>query len=666
MTATVDIENLLKWSAPKECNTKRGPRILRKARPDEGFWLAWNSEQDALRSAGISIAKDQETGAWQVLWWRELDGAVLQQRAQNLEQSRATDADIEIPKPEGCEYMPFQKAGIRFAMDKTGCLIGDEQGLGKTIQCLGVINAVPEIHRVLIITKASLKFNWWRECRKWLVRPMTVGIADGDCFPSTDVVIINFDLLHKYPDKLSYFWDLVAVDEFQNCKNRKTRRAKALIGYRPSKKEIVNGAVPTSGIPAKRRLALSGTPMENRPEELWTALNFLDAKTWSSFWSYAVKYCGARNDGFGFKTDGASNLDLLQRTLRSTLMIRRLKKDVLKELPPKTRMLVELEVDGASAALKAERETWARHEDDLARMQAEMELAKASDNDAAFKSAVERFRSEATVAFTEIARVRHETALAKLPGVIAAIKEEIEDGARKILIFAHHKDMLRGMHAEFEMDAVLVTGETPLPERDSSVQRFMTDPSCTLFFGSIRACGEGLNLQAATLVCFAEEDWNPSKLSQCEDRAHRIGQKDNVLVKHWLLADSLDARMIGTIMDKQKIIDAALDDEKAAVMAEPVLFPKAPVNGSRKKLDEDAMLITEAQKRAILRGLQMLSGVCDGALKLDGQGFNRVDVAIGHSLASQNYLSGRQAALGRRVAKRYAGQLGAEIIEAMG
>jgi len=665
MTATIDIENLLKWGTPREVNTARGPRMLRKAKPDEGFWLAWAGSKEEMRAEGISVAKDPESGSWSALWWKELPAEVLEQRAENLAASRATDADIDIPAPEGCSYMPFQRAGIRFALGKEGCLIADEMGLGKTIQTLGVINATQEIHRVLIVCPASLKMNWWRECRKWLVRDMSVGIVDGKCFPTTDVAIINYDLVHKYSDQLAFYWDLVVLDESQRIKSKKARRTKAIIGYRPSKKEAASGAVPTSGIPAKRRLCLTGTPIENRPEELWTTLNFLDPKTWGNFWGYAIKFCGAKNDGFGFRTDGASNLDLLQRTLRSTLLIRRLKRDVLKELPPKTRVLVELEVDGASAALKAERETWDRHEDELAKMQAEMELAKASNNDEAFKSAVDRFRSEATVAFTEIARVRHQTALVKLPAVIAAIKDDLEE-TQKILVFAHHKDMLLTMWREFERDAVLVTGETSLPDRDAAVQRFQTDPRCKVFFGSIRATGEGLNLQAATLVCFAEEDWNPSKLSQCEDRAHRIGQKDNVLVKHLLLAGSLDARMIGTIVDKQKVIDQALDEEKAAVIAEPVLFPKAPVNGSRRKLDEDGMLITEAMKVCILQGLRMLSGVCDGALKLDGFGFNKVDALVGRSLAEQTYLTARQGALGRKICRRYVRQLGEELVKNMG
>lgn len=112
MTSEIDIEQLGKWSQAREVSTRRGPRLLSKAKPDEAFWLAWNSSKAALQAAGVSIAKDAESGSWSALWWRELPPEVIQQRAENLIASRAADAEIEIPAPEGCRYLAFQKAGI--------------------------------------------------------------------------------------------------------------------------------------------------------------------------------------------------------------------------------------------------------------------------------------------------------------------------------------------------------------------------------------------------------------------------------------------------------------------------------------------------------------------------------------------------------------------------
>jgi SWI/SNF-related matrix-associated actin-dependent regulator of chromatin subfamily A-like protein 1 len=107
-----------------------------------------------------------------------------------IEASRAADADVDIPAPEGCKYDPYQRAAVAYAMNRPSVLIGDEMGLGKTIEALGIINADPSIKSVLIICPATPKLNWKREAQKWLVRPMTVGVANG-VFPATDVVIIN-------------------------------------------------------------------------------------------------------------------------------------------------------------------------------------------------------------------------------------------------------------------------------------------------------------------------------------------------------------------------------------------------------------------------------------------------------------------------------------------
>ena len=232
MTATVqgiEIETLLKWNRPKECETRNGPRILRTARPDEAFWDLWNTNQGALRSMGISVSKDL-TEQWQVCWWAMIDAAEVARRAKSLENSRAVAADIVVPAPEGLSYFPFQLAAIQYGLERDGVLLADDMGIGKTIEALGILNARPNVSRILIITRATLKTNWHREATKWLVRPLTVGIADSKCFPSTDVVIINYDICHKFPTKLEFMWDMVILDESHAIKNPKSRRSKAIVG----------------------------------------------------------------------------------------------------------------------------------------------------------------------------------------------------------------------------------------------------------------------------------------------------------------------------------------------------------------------------------------------------------------------------------------------------
>lgn len=660
----MNLEALTTWTEPREVQTKYGPRILRKATPDETFWRLWAQRKDELKGLGLSVSKDLNSGAFQVCWWSKLGENESQRRAANLEASRSATTAFDPPKPPGLNYYPFQRAGIEFSLDKDGVLIADEMGLGKTVQALGIINCNESIKRVLIVTKASLKVNWRRECERWLVRSFTIGIAEGQYWPKqAEIVIINYDILGKHFRSLhpEIPWDLVILDESANIKNRNTKRAKNIIGYRPSLKRQAEGERVIPSIPAKRRVALSGTPIENRPEELWTTLNYLAPDKWGNFYGYAKRYCGMTNNGWGVDTSGATNLDELQRILRSTLMIRRLKADVLKELPPKTRVVIEMDSEGMEDVIEEDQECYRRHEEILEAAQAQLELARASDDAEAFKQAVREMQG-ANFAFTEMARVRHQTARAKVPAMIDALKGDLEE-VTKVIVFGHHRDVLEPIAAAFP--SVMITGETPPDQRQAICDQFQTDPSIRVFIGSIRACGEGLTLTAAKLVCFAEQDWTPGKVSQAEDRAHRIGQKDNVLVKHYVLPGTIDAKMIKTVVQKQEVIDRALDDDPGEYVNEPAFAPYKPL-GKRKEIAEEALLITTDQVEAIHRGLQMLAGMCDGAFKMDGCGFNKIDARIGHALAESPFLTQKQAALGRRLCWKYKRQLGEQTLLAMG
>jgi SWI/SNF-related matrix-associated actin-dependent regulator 1 of chromatin subfamily A len=147
-----------------------------------------------------------------------------------VEASRATDAVIEAPAPEGLSYLPYQRAGISYALNRAGSLVADEMGLGKTIQAIGVINGDETIRRVLVICPASLKLNWNRELGRWLVREATIEIVNGGRTITTkggdlQIVIVNYDVLKKWRDSLlADAWDLVIVDEAHYCKNAKAQR----------------------------------------------------------------------------------------------------------------------------------------------------------------------------------------------------------------------------------------------------------------------------------------------------------------------------------------------------------------------------------------------------------------------------------------------------------
>ena len=653
------IQALLPWSTPKEVATKHGPRMLSKANPTESFWRVWRTMKPALRDAGISVSSKMNgrqtlLGEWEVCWWKPLDAAELARRKAAVEESKATDADCCFPVPDGLEYRPFQRAGIRYALARQGCLIADEMGLGKTIQAIGTINATPNASDVLVITKAGLKFNWLRELKRWLVNPAlrdSVGIADGKTFPTTRVVIMNFDIAHVWPKSLARMWDVVIIDESHLLKNPATRRAKAICGYKPKRSE--DPGLARSGIPAKRKLALTGTPIENKLEELWTVLWWLDPARFPSKWKL-LKLAGITYSGSGASGPTDVGMGALQRFLRENIMIRRLKRDVLAELPPKIRTITTFsggELDTLAAREAEMGRSFAAQQEEAA---AEAELAKASGSEEQYREAVKRMRTIGTIAFEEMALVRHEMALAKVPMMIETIRDRLEE-TQKILVFAHHKDVLEALHAAFRPSSVMVHGGHEQRDREESVQRFQRDPGCRLFFGSIRATGEGYNLTAATLVMFHEFDWVPSKMVQCEDRAHRIGQRDTVTVEVCVANGTLDAQMAKTCLEKADLADKALDADMAEEMKTvPALHRHAPLT---QKEDFDVM-VTKEQADAIRYLLQVLATFCDGARRLDGTGFSKVDAIIGRRLASLPFLSPRQTILGAKLVSRYRRQLG--------
>jgi len=635
--SSIEFKTLLAWSQAKEIQTKNGPRLLSKARPDSAFWDLWRSEKDALKAGGISVGKSMDDGDWEVCWWQPISEAVQNERREAIEQSRAVAAEIDLPHPDGLDYMPFQKAGIRYALERDNVLFADEMGLGKTIEAIGVINADETIKTVLVVCPKSLKLNWQREMERWLVRPMSIGVANGSYPVDNDVVILNYEGVKKYAEQITQRnWDMVIVDECHYIKNPKAQRSQAV-----------------KAISARRKLRLTGTPIVNRPAELYNIIEDMGGD-WGSFFSFARRYCDARNNGWGWDFSGAANLDELQTRLRQSIMVRRLKADVLTELPRKIRQIIELEAVTAAqrAAVKAEKS---------------LELSKA-ESEEAYRSAVERLSDATRVDFAEMARLRHETAIAKAPLVVEHVQGVIEDNnGYKVIIGAHHHDMIGAlMEGLAEFDPVRLTGKESEQERQAAVDRFQADPACKVFIGSIQAAGVGITLTASHHVVFAELDWVPGNVSQFEDRAHRIGQLDTVLVQHLVLSESLDARMAKAIVEKQRVIDQALDmkhPERMAPVYEPTVSA-ATRSETVDRLAEIAAELTQDQIELIHEALRFLAGLdTDHANVLNGIGFNKLDTKIGHSLANCDILTSRQAALGVKICRKYHRQLPSALAE---
>jgi SWI/SNF-related matrix-associated actin-dependent regulator 1 of chromatin subfamily A len=444
----------------------------------------------------------------------------------------------QLPAPAQLRYYPFQREGIRFILERSGALLADEPGIGKTIQAIGVINALPELEKILIVCPATLRLNWRRELEKWLVRSRSIGVIGleqtrSETLLSTcTIIVINYDRLYANREALEAIeWDLVILDESHFIKSPGAKRTRV-----------------ATMLKAKRRLALSGTPVLNRPAELPPILSWLSPHEWprNGWHEYELRYCNAYWDGFGWDVSGASNLEELASRLR-TVMLRRTKAEVLPELPTKFRTVIELSPTVAMRALvEKEREAFRR----VAQQQSDQ-----------FRNSIRKLRVDPQqIDGDNLAIIRHQTALAKVPLVTEFVREALAGGTTKIVIFAHHRDVIKALeNALAHWHPVILIGGMAMPERQCSIDTFQSDPGCRIFIGNLVAAGTGITLTASSQVIFAEMSWVPAELSQAEDRCHRIGTRDSVLVQHLVLAGSVDSIMAKTICKKQKIMDSLLE-----------------------------------------------------------------------------------------------------------
>jgi SWI/SNF-related matrix-associated actin-dependent regulator 1 of chromatin subfamily A len=563
------------------------------------------TDHAAIKAAGARFVWDRASRSY---WTKFADQAVklaafadetaaaklagvptVEQRATAVVASRAQDAAIEVPAPAGLNYLPFQRAGIAYSEQRAGVLMAPEQGLGKTIIVCGVINRDSSIRRALVLCPKTPRGNWRNELNKWLTRRMTIGIGDAKQLPlHADIVIIHYDVAHRYTEQLhSVAWDLIVCDEAHLLKNPKAQRTILVFGKKGKRAKGKAGAAgyvpavpPIPSLEARRKMLLTGTPIVNRPMEVFPLLHYVDSISWPEFFPFAKRYCDANRTPYGWDFKGASHLDELQQKMRETVMYRVRKSEVLTELPRKFRQVIEIPANGAGKIVAAEREAYDlvntdEHKARIAQLQAAVEAAKLTGNREEYAAAINALQQGVAAPLAEISAMRKALAIEKAPYVIEHVQTVLEDNpTHKVVVFAWHHEMVNALRAAFADKMVEITGRTT-GDRTDIVRRFQEDPSVQVFVGSITAAGTAITLTAASHVIFAELDWVPGNLSQAEDRCHRIGQHDNVLVQHLVFEGSLDATMVHMIIAKQAVIDAAVDDVHVAPAPAPVAAARA-------------------------------------------------------------------------------------------
>ena len=555
--------------------TRRGPRWLRTAEATKDFWMLWKAKKHILQEAGLSPEK--RDGEWLVNWWCKItEGAPRQ----------STYGDgVKIKAPPGREYLPYQREGIKFAIEREHVLIADEMGLGKTIQALGVLNSNVAIHRALVVCPAGLIPNWEFEAKNWLlegwgvyrlrdiISPRKSGGYTDHLSRSRNLYIESYDSIssagsQQWVRDTGYF-DVVIFDESHYIKNPKAQRTQV-----------------ATKLPARRRICLTGTPILNRPIELHPTLKMLDPPAWDNWQNFSIRYCNGHQGKFGWETDGASNTEELHDLLTSTVMIRREKADVLQDLPEKRRQVLPLGgmkedakkvADGALDSLREMVEKWRR------------ENGKGNP-----------------IPFEEISNVRRALGESKIDASADYIIERLTYQPGKVVVFTHHRSVAEGIserlrQADFEH--CLITGEMSPDQRDIAVKKFQGFFDHRVLIGTIGAAGVGYTLTESSHVVFVELPWRPADLSQAEDRCHRIGQESSVLSQILSVPETLEIRIAEAIVEKAKVFGAVIDGQgRAGKKGLPSLFDEAVV---------DAIMAEAKEKREAQHPPQQIKELWD-------------------------------------------------------
>lgn len=415
--------------------------------------------------------------------------------------------------------MPFQLEGVSFGIRHDGrVLIADDMGLGKTIQAICVASYYRVEWPLLVITPSSLRIAWREAFIKWLpsVDPEDINVVlTGKDNPTAGLInVISYDLMSKCVEELKKKqFRVIIVDECHFIKNYKASRTQAALSLLKA---------------ATRVILLSGTPALSRPLELYTQICAVQPLLFPIFHLFGIRYCAGQQNRFGWDFSGASNMQELQLLLEEKMMIRRLKKEVLSQLPSKRRQMVLLD----PSLIKTK---------NLEKVAKEVSKAKQQEQHGA------------------LLKYFFETSASKILAVRDYIIDLLESG-RKFLVFAHHKMMLDDIAScltQKKYKFIRIDGSTPAGVRQSLCDQFQQNKECLVAVLSITAANTGLTLTEASAVVFAELFWNPGALVQAEDRVHRIGQKNSVNIHYLVAKKTADDYLWPLIQNKLEVLGKA-------------------------------------------------------------------------------------------------------------
>ncbi len=496
----------------------------------------------------------------------------------------------------------YQKQAVKFFELNEGiAILGDQPGVGKTLAAIAY--ATKHKLKTLVVCPSSLKLNWKKEIRDFTHEKSFVykyvpkkkskevmhkkdeslfhiinyealdsyikieykhkckgkKIVPGKGMVNCDCEIIDLNKTHKECPicknkktfksnfhSLQYFtdalgehlnpddYDLIVIDEFHRIKEKKTGWTQIIV---KAFRDVV-----------KKKILISGTAIKSRPSEFFVGLNFLNKDDWNNFHEFGVRYCAGYDNGFGWSYDGVSNLEELFTRI-SGYFLRRLKKDVLKDLPPKTYTHIPIELTDA-------------------------EYKEYNQLIKDFKKIVDGVEKEDTY-LAKIAKLKLFTGRCKLKRAIEYIQDIIDSG-EKLVIMSDLQELAEEIHKLFPEVSVLHTGTKNESDKFEAYQSFQNDNKIRLFSGMIMASGVGISLTKASRLMFIGFGWTPGDMEQAEDRIHRASTThDNIQIITLYCADTIDEDIMELLEEKNIVVSKVLDNnvsKKEVIKSDESIF----------------------------------------------------------------------------------------------
>ncbi len=546
----------------------------------------------------VTIYPDAEEWIERELFLRKIRQLVSEIRRDPAEHTLRTDL-LKVP------LLPYQMDGVAFAVGAGRAILADDMGLGKTIQGIGVAELfarIAGITRVLIVCPASLKSQWRDEIHRFSERDcqIVLGTAqerydqyDNDRF----FTICNYEQVLRDAEGIERVpWDLIILDEGQRIKNWEAKTSRVIKALR-----------------SPWALVLSGTPLENRLDELYSVIQFVDDRRLPPAFRFFHQHRVVEESG---RVTAYKNLDVLRERLKP-ILLRRTRRSVLNELPERTTEIVRIPPTDDQQTLSLHHMSVAARiaskrfltEMDILRIQKALLMARmAADS-------------------TFLVNKQEPSYSSKLEHLNWFLEQLFEEPDRKAVVFSEWTtmlDLIEPILARLKLDFVRLDGSVPQKKRQQLVHRFQEDPTCRLFL-TTNAGSTGLNLQAANTVINVDLPWNPAVLEQRIARAHRMGQKRPVSVYLLVTEDTFEERLLTTLADKQSLAIAALDADSDVSTVDfssgieemkrrlEVLLgeqPPAPVDASQRlRVKKEQRQIEQRRQRVAAVGGELLGAV---------------------------------------------------------